>query len=171
MAGEIGHITVVAGEAARRCGCGNSGCLETVASDSSVAWRVSCRLGRTVSIDDVIQLARAGEPGLAADLDDTCRYLAIAVAAVINLFNPARLFVHGRVFEADELLFPRMVEKASRRALQPSFADCKIIQATGQKHQGAVAGIIQHLTSAIAPALETKTLCFPSEVRDAIPAP
>jgi N-acetylglucosamine repressor len=62
-----------------------------------------------------------------------------------------------------------MIEKASQRALRPAFADCKIIQATGQKHQGAVAGIIQHLTTAIAPALETRTLCFPTEVRDAIP--
>jgi N-acetylglucosamine repressor len=170
MAGEIGHITVVAGDAARRCGCGNTGCLETVASDTSLAWRVSRRLGRTVSIDDVIALARAGEPGLAADLDDVCRYLAIAVAAVINLFNPARLFVHGRLFEADAGLFPRVVETASRRALRPAFADCRIVQATGQKHQGAVAGIIQHLTSSIAPALETTMLCFPTEVCDAIPS-
>ena len=119
----------------------------------------------------MITLARSGEIDLSAELDDVCRYLAVGVAAVINLFNPSRLFVHGRLFEADENLFARMVEKASRRALRPSFRDCQIVRATGQKHQGAVAGIIQHLTSAIAPALETKTLCFPSEVRDAIPSP
>jgi N-acetylglucosamine repressor len=171
LAGEIGHITVVAGDDARRCGCGNVGCLETLASDSSLAWRVSRRLGRTVTIDDVIRLARDGEPGMSDDLEDICRYLAIAVAAVINLFNPARLFVHGRLFEADDGLFARMVEKASSRALQPAFADCMIVQATGRKHQGAVAGIIQHLTTAIAPALETKALCFPTEIRDAIPSP
>jgi N-acetylglucosamine repressor len=169
MAGEIGHITVV--PEGRRCGCGNVGCLETVASDSSVAWRASRRLGRNVSIDDVIRLARSGEADLSADLDDACNYLAIGVAAVINLFNPSRLFVHGRLFEADDSLFPRMVERASKRALRPSFADCRVVRATGQKHQGAVAGVIQHLTSAIAPALETKTLCFPSEVRHAVPSP
>jgi hypothetical protein len=55
--------------------------------------------------------------------------------------------------------------------LWPSFRDCRIVRATGEGHQGAVAGIIQHLTSAIAPALETNTLCFPLEVRDAIPSP
>ena len=169
MAGEIGHITVVPD--GRRCGCGNSGCLETVASDTSLAWRASKRLGRNITIEEVIHLARSGEVDLSADLDDVCRYLAVGVAAVINLFNPSRLFVHGRFFEADEHIFARMVEKASRRTLRPSFAECRIVRATGQKHQGAVAGVIQHLTSAIAPALETNTLCFPSEVRDAIPSP
>jgi N-acetylglucosamine repressor len=164
MAGEVGHITVVA--EGRRCGCGNVGCLETVASDSALAWRVSKRLCRTVTIDEVVSLARSNKVDLNGELEDTCRYLAVGVAAVINLFNPARLFVHGRLFETDDTLFSRMVEQASRRALRPSFADCRIVRATGQKHQGAVAGIIQHLTSAIAPTLETNTLCFPSEVRN-----
>ncbi len=169
LAGEIGHITVVPD--GRRCGCGNAGCLETVASDSSLAWRVSRRLGKTVLIDDVIHLARSGEVDLSADLDDACRFLAVAVAAVINLYNPSRLFVHGRLFEADDHLFARMVEKVSRRALGPSFADCKIVRATGQKHQGAVAGIIQYLTSVIVPALETRTLLFPSEVSHVVAMP
>src|SRR5262249_17901386 len=119
MAGEIGHITVVA--EGRRCGCGNGGCLETVASDSSLALRGSKRVGGTVPIDEVVSLARANRVDLSGDLEDPCRYLAIGVAAVINLFNPARLFVHGRLFEADDTLFSRMVEQASRRALRPSF--------------------------------------------------
>jgi predicted NBD/HSP70 family sugar kinase len=168
LAGEIGHITVVPD--GRRCGCGNAGCLETVANDTSLAWRVSRRLGRPVSIDEVIRLSRSGEIDLSAELDDVCRYLAVAVAAVINLFNPSRLFVHGRLFEADEALFARTVERAARRTLRPSFAACRVVRATGQKYQGAVAGIIQHLTSAVAPALETSTLCFPSEAPHALPA-
>ncbi len=156
LAGEIGHITVV--PEGRRCGCGNNGCLETVANDTSLAWRVSRRLGRTVDIGEVIALARGGKVDLSAELDDTCRYLGIAVAAVINLFNPSRLFVHGRLFEADERVFARMVEQARGRSLRPSFSDCQVLPATGRKVQGAVAGIIQHLTSAIAPTLESGAL-------------
>jgi predicted NBD/HSP70 family sugar kinase len=165
MAGELGHVTVVPD--GRRCGCGNFGCVETVATDTSLAWRVSKRLGRAVTIDEVIRLCRSGETDLSAELDDVARYLAIAVAAVINLFNPTRLFVHGRMFEADDALFGRVVEMASRRALRPSFEDCQVVRATGTKQQGAVAGVIQHLTSAVAPAFETNTLFFPTEVRHA----
>ena len=52
FAGEIGHITVTPG--GHRCGCGNRGCLETVASDTALAKRVSRRIGREVDIDEVI---------------------------------------------------------------------------------------------------------------------
>ena len=169
LAGELGHITVVPD--GRRCGCGNSGCLETVASDASLAWRVSRRLGRNVDIDEVIALAEADSIDLRADLDDVCKYLSIGVAAVVNLFNPSRLFVHGRLFDADPGLFARMVDQAARRCLRPTFADCRIVRATGQKYQGAVAGIIQHLTRNFAPTLEFETLCFTSEICDAIVSP
>jgi N-acetylglucosamine repressor len=153
LAGEIGHLTVVPD--GRECGCGNVGCLETVASDTSLAWRVSKRLGRQIDIEEVVRLATSGEADLSADFDDVSRYLALAIAAIVNLFNPARLFVHGRMLEVPGL-FDRAVERAAERSLGPSFADCTVLRATGQKHQGAVAGIIQHLTSAIAPALETR---------------
>ena len=100
-----------------------------------------------------------------------CDYLSIGVAAVVNLFNPSRLFVHGRLFDADPSLFGRMVERAARRCLRPAFADCQIVRATGQKYQGAVAGVIQHLTRNFAPALEHETLSFSSETCDAIVSP
>src|SRR5262245_3057476 len=170
LAGEIGHVTVIP-EGGRRCGCGNTGCLETVANDSSLAWRLSRRLGRAGSIDDVIRTARAGRLDLSAELADVTRFLALGVAAVLNLFNPSRLFVYGRLFEADEGLFDKMVEMAARRTLRPSFADCRVLRATAQKDQGAIAGIIQHLTSAIAPALEAKALYLSPEARNGTVAP
>jgi N-acetylglucosamine repressor len=152
LAGEVGHITAVA-EGGRPCGCGNSGCLETVASDSALAWRVSKKLGRKVDADAVIGLARAGKVSLTAELAETARYLAVGLAAVINLFNPATVFIHTRLFAIDPTLFETVVGLARKRALPPSFADCRIVLAKGSKRQGAVAGIIQHLTNAVAPEL------------------
>lgn len=152
MAGEIGHITMVA-EGGRECGCGNRGCLETVASDSALAWRVSKRLGRPVTVDDVIAMAKADRASVAAELKETVRYVGIAVAAVVNLFNPATVFVHSQLFESDPMHFDHIVEEAGKRAMRPVFADCRIVQAKGNKRQGAVAGIIQHLTNAVAPGL------------------
>jgi N-acetylglucosamine repressor len=165
LAGEIGHITVVAN--GRRCGCGNRGCLETVAGDSALAHRVSRRLRRKVAVDEVIDLARAGKLALGDDLRRTCHYLAVGVAAVINLFNPATLFVHGRLFEADDGLFNRLVRAARRRALPPSFADCRIVQARGSKRLGAVAAAVHRLTQSLAPTLENNSVYFPAEVQGA----
>jgi N-acetylglucosamine repressor len=150
LAGEIGHITAVA-EGGRKCGCGNHGCLETVASDSALAYHASRKLGRAVSVDEVIDLARTGAVDLAAELDEMAGYLAVGVAAVINLFNPAVVFIHSPLFDVDPTLLDRVVERAGRRALPPSLAECRILRAEGTKRQGAVAGIIQHVMDAVAP--------------------
>lgn len=152
LAGEIGHVTAVA-EGGRRCGCGNTGCLETVASDSALAWHASRKLGRAVNVDEVIELAKSGAVDLHAELREVAGFVAVGVAAVINLFNPGTVFIHTPLFEIDPTLFETVVEKARARALPPSFADCRIVRAKGSKRQGAVAGIIQHLTDAVAPEL------------------
>jgi predicted NBD/HSP70 family sugar kinase len=152
LAGEIGHITAVA-EGGRTCGCGNSGCLETVASDSALAWHASQKLGRAVNQDEVIELAKSGAVDLRAELREVAGFVAVGVAAVINLFNPGTVFIHTPLFEIDASLFETVVEKARGRALPPSFADCRIVRAKGSKRQGAVAGIIQHLTDSVAPEL------------------
>jgi N-acetylglucosamine repressor len=150
LAGEIGHVTAVA-TGGRRCGCGNYGCLETVASDSALAFHAGKKLGRTVSVDEVIDLARSGAVDLAAELDEVAGYLAVGMAAVINLFNPAVVFVHSPLFDIDPSLLGRVVERTAARALPPSFAECRILRAEGTKRQGAIAGAIQHLTDAVAP--------------------
>jgi predicted NBD/HSP70 family sugar kinase len=153
FAGEIGHITVCPG--GRSCGCGNQGCLETVASDTALAWRVSRRLGRHVDIDEVIRLVRSGEVDLKEDCHEVIRYLAIGLAAVINIFNPSTLFIHGQIFDVEEDLFGRVLEETRKRALTPSFADCRIVRAQGSKRQGAVASIIQHLMDSVVPEMHS----------------
>ena len=149
LAGEIGHITAVA-EGGRVCGCGNRGCLETVASDTALAQRASEKLGRPVDVDEVIELLKAGRVDLRAELQTAVRYLAVGVAAVMNLFNPSTLFIHTNLFETDPGLFDELVKLAGTRALRPAFADCRVVPAKGSKRQGAVAGIIQQLTNAVA---------------------
>jgi N-acetylglucosamine repressor len=135
----------------RKCGCGNFGCLETVASDSALAYHAGCKLNRSVNADEVIELARCGAVELTAELHEVASYLAIGVAAVVNLFNPQVVFVHSPLFDLDPQLLGRIVEQVGQRALPPSFAECRILRAEGSKCQGAIAGIIQHLTDAVAP--------------------
>lgn len=151
FAGEIGHITVAPMGA--RCGCGNRGCLETVASDTALARGVSRRLGRHVDIDEIIRLARAGKLNIEKDCKDVVAYLAIGLATVINIFNPSTLFIHGQLFDADDGLFARVLEQTNDRCLAPSFADCQIIRARGSKRLGAVAGVIQYLMDSVVPEL------------------
>jgi predicted NBD/HSP70 family sugar kinase len=144
LAGELGHVTVELN--GRLCGCGNRGCLETVATDTVLLERVSERIGESLTMDDLLARAAAGRLDIDAELDEVVAYLGVGLAAVINLFNPARLFVYGRLFDAKPGLFERVVEETGRRALRPSREDCQVIRARGNKRLGAVAAAIHPLT-------------------------
>ena len=144
LAGELGHITVE--RQGRRCGCGNSGCLETVATDTSLLRDVQERTGRNWSMSELLSAVQAGEIEIEAELSRLCDYLAIGMAAVINIFNPHRLFVFGRFFDLRANLFDETLHRTRERALGPSFADCHIIRARGNKRLGAIAAAIQPLT-------------------------
>jgi predicted NBD/HSP70 family sugar kinase len=152
LAGELGHITV--DPKGRRCGCGNHGCLETVATDSALAHLVSERIGRKLDIHDVIRLVRQGEIDADAELRSVCEYLAIAIAAAINLLNPATLFVHGKLFDVRDGVFEMVCELTRRRALAPSLADCRIARARATKERGAIAAAIHQLVNRFGPVVD-----------------
>jgi N-acetylglucosamine repressor len=149
LATEIGHITV--NPNGRLCGCGNHGCLETLATESALVRAISERYNMALEIDDVIQLVRSGEIQPDEEIRQTLEYLVIAVATVINLFNPATVFIVGKLFDAQENMFQRLLQIVRRRTLAPSLADCRIARTQVCKLQGAVAGIVSHLTSALGP--------------------
>jgi len=155
LAGEIGHITV--DPAGRRCGCGNVGCLETIANDSALAARVSEKLGTPLDIGGLIERAAAGTllaaDEINAEIERAIEYLAIAVAAVVNIFNPAAVIVQSRMFDLRAGLFESLLERVQRRALGPSLADCKVLRSASSKLQGAIAGTIHHLTTVLGPKM------------------
>lgn len=155
LAGEFGHITVQAD--GRACGCGNRGCLETVATDRAFSEAVSRRVGRLMTVSEIIDEVRGGRLNADEELAFTLEYLAIGVAAVVNLFNPTRLFIYGRMLDVADGLFDRLVELAAGRALTPSMRMCTIIRARGSKRAGAVAGIVRRLTTDRCPAWNTSS--------------
>ena len=149
LAGEIGHITV--DPQGSRCGCGNVGCLETVASDMALAGMISARIGKTVNFAKAFEMVRSGELKADAEIDRAVEFLAIGVAALVNIFNPSAVLVLARMFDIREGLFEQLLEIVQRRALSPVVADCKIMRASCGKLQSAIAGTIHHLTSVLGP--------------------
>jgi len=151
MAGEIGHVTIE--PKGVLCGCGNYGCLETLATDGALARAVSLRYGKSLDIKELVRLVQQQEIQPGEEIHQTLEYLAIAIAMVINLFNPSAIFVLGRMFELQEGLFQQLLQLVRQRALAAPLADCRIFRSQTSKLQGAVAGIVCHLTSALAPQI------------------
>jgi N-acetylglucosamine repressor len=144
LAGELGHITVQLD--GRPCGCGNRGCLETVATDSALVQGLSRRLKRNMTMEEVIAGVRGGSISIGPEFEEVLQYLAVGLAAVINIFNPRKLFLYGRFLDADPSLFERLLVLTKQRALGPSLAECDIIRARGNKSQGAIAAILHRIT-------------------------
>jgi len=151
MAGEVGHITVVPDGV--RCGCGNRGCLETLATDAALVRLVSEQVGRPLDVEQTAVLLGERPDDCAPHVATVTEYLAIAIAAVINIFNPTALFVHGTLLAGSNERFSRVLERVRQRALTASLADCTINATTSSKRKGAVAGIVHHLTHTWAPMI------------------
>jgi predicted NBD/HSP70 family sugar kinase len=146
FAGEMGHIPLVAnGEI---CRCGRRGCLETVASEWALVNRVSEALGRKVDFRELMTLALEGDKTVRAELNRVCKYLAMALAHVVNLFDPQCVFVNGRLFDELPWLREHLVAKARQLSLEPAFEDCRFLPTSGTHLLGAVATGISAVTAA-----------------------
>jgi len=109
------------------------------------------RIGQPLSVEGAASRLAATPADFQPDVDSVSEYLAIAIAAVINIFNPTTLFVHGTLLVAAEDRFAHVLERVRQRTLTASLADCTIVPTRLSKRQGAIAGIMHHLTNTWAP--------------------
>jgi N-acetylglucosamine repressor len=151
MAGEIGHNT--ADPTGIRCGCGNRGCLETLATDAALVRMVRDRLAKPVSTKEVADLLDERPGDFQHGIDVVAEYLAIAIATVINTFNPTTIFVHGRLLIQHKERFDHVLERVRQRTLTPLLAECTIIPTRSSKRQGAIATIMRRITESHTTAL------------------
>ncbi len=139
LAGEVGHITIDTEGA--ECICGNTGCLETVASAPNIVRRANERLSRdTFSLsklamnkdftaDDMAREAKDGDDFSLMMIERTGKYIGTGVASVINLLNIERIVLGGGVMQAGDLILNPIIQEAKQRAFQPSFEATEILAA------------------------------------------
>ena len=138
FAGEVGHITIDA--EGLECICGNTGCLETVASAPSIVRRARERLYRdntsslsrlalnkNFNAEDVAHEAREGDDFAAMMIERTGKYIGTGVASVINLLNIERIVLGGGVKDAGPLILNPIIQEVKRRAFQPCFEATSIV--------------------------------------------
>ena len=137
-AGEIGHITIT--RDGPPCRCGSYGCLESMAAGPAIVNRARLAIlaGRVTnlasypSLDDItlthiIKAAAEGDK-LAQELfDDSGRYIGIALANLINLFNPGIIVLGGGVARAGELLTNSIHETVRSRSLLANYTQTGIV--------------------------------------------
>jgi len=141
FAGEFGHITI--DTEGIECECGNTGCLETLASGPSIVRRANDRLYRdgtsslsklavnkNFAADDVAHEAKNGDDFSLMMIERTGKYIGTGVASVLNLLNIERVVLGGGVMDAGDLILNPIIQEARRRAFQPCFEATQILAAT-----------------------------------------
>ncbi len=114
LSGEVGHLVVRPGGAL--CGCGNRGCLETVASASRIADRYAAATGRSGgSAADIATLVDAGDAAAQLIWTEAVEALADALAAVTVLMDPARFVLGGGLSLAGRTLTDPLTAALARR--------------------------------------------------------
>ena len=139
-AGEIGHITI--NTDGSECECGNTGCLETIASGPNVVRRARERLDRdstsslsslameeSFTAGDLAREANNGDDFSIMMIERTGRFIGIAVASMINLLSIERIILGGAIMDAGNLILQPIIEEARKRSFQPCFEATTIVAA------------------------------------------
>ncbi len=142
-AGELGHLTVQ--PEGPLCYCGNTGCLEMLASCLAVVERMKesdaahWRGGPAPqTYEEVVALARGGHPFASRLLGRAATLLGIGVASALNLLNPQIVVLNGRFFDADDLVLVPLRQSLQNRALPNTFLPITIERSTLGRRAGAI---------------------------------
>src|SRR5919202_6407602 len=113
--GELGHITVQ--PTGPRCGCGNRGCLEALASGTAIARRAQkvateqpdSALGRlaaerTLLGEDVLELARKGAEAAVKVLREAGTWLGVGLATFVKILDPEVIAFGGGASAAGDMV-------------------------------------------------------------------
>ena len=140
-AGEIGHMVIEVG--GPKCNCGNRGCFEALASRTAIFRKIHAAVkdGQKPLLTDMLgpdlsnlrsgdlrKAIRKGDSVVEKVIEEAAEYTGIAVANLINIFNPQAVVLGGGVIDAlgDEMM-AIIVETAEDYALNGTSKGIDIV--------------------------------------------
>lgn len=166
-AGEIGHITV--DPSGEMCSCNNRGCLETIAAEPAIVRNArlhGIELDVTEespkeAVQALVALSRKHNE-VAREVVKNCgESLGIALANLVDIFNPSRIVLHGAITGANEVFFSSVEECLRQHAFLTKDESVELVSPTFGEDAGLVGaaavaldalvlsgGGIRHLTKA-----------------------
>jgi predicted NBD/HSP70 family sugar kinase len=149
IAGEAGHIPLSLD--GPRCSCGANGCWEAYISNPATLGRYFGRQAqaaprdpshRHFTVEDLIARSRAGDAKAVAAVEATARYLGLGLASLINVFDPACVYIGGEITLAWDFIEGAVRSAIAERVLVAAAAETRIQPVAAGEHprlQGAAA--------------------------------
>src|SRR6266545_986603 len=123
--GEFGHITMVPD--GPRCDCGKRGCLEALVADPAIVRRMQMATNRELTMEATVALARQGDTTAQGIFAAAGRTLGMALADLVNIFNPPLLVIGGEGARALDLLQESLQETLQTHCFDGFFNDMRLV--------------------------------------------
>lgn len=149
-AGEIGHMVIEVN--GPKCGCGNRGCLEALASRTAIFRRIQSAVKdgqKTLLTDmlgpnladmrsgDIRKAIRKGDKFVEKIVEEAAEYAGIGVANLINILNPEIVVVGGGVIEAlENEMMPTIIKAAKEHVMSGTMSGIEIEASKLGDHAG-----------------------------------
>jgi len=148
-AGEIGHTTIE--PEGPLCPCGNHGCLQALSAGAAMEQeyrklvRSSERIDLSSDMDlqflkvhDVCAAAEAGDELAMSVVHKSASYLGIAMANLLNTFNPEAIILGGVIPQSSPLFADCATKVMRQRAMRPLSAHTIVRTAQFKEFGGAL---------------------------------
>ena len=165
-AGEIGHLTI--DENGPLCNCGNHGCLEAYAGGHAIALQgqMLAKSGKRTLLSntpiekitalEVTEAAKHGDLHAQEILRRAGTSIGIAIAGLINLFNPSVVIIGGGVAQIGDTLTNPIRQAVRERAMRASEQSVRITTGMLGRRSLLIGATVQAINIAIHNAAENK---------------
>ena len=165
-AGEIGHLTI--DENGPLCNCGNHGCLEAFAGGDAIAKQgqqlvksgkrtlLSELSMEKITAHEVAEAARRGDLHAQEILRRAGTFIGIAIAGLINLFNPSIVIIGGGVAQVGDIITTPIRQAVRERAMHASEQSVRITTGMLGRRSVLIGAIVQAINVAIHKIAEEK---------------
>jgi predicted NBD/HSP70 family sugar kinase len=158
LAGEFGHTTV--DRDGPLCACGNNGCIEAYVSGPAIACFAEEEAGKRpgslilrpgkngrhgVTAQSIEKAAREGDELAREVYSRMGTILGVGLSNLINMFNPQRIILGGRLANAAEFFLPACLETVEKRAWRASSREVMVSELPNGPVLGAAALVLQQL--------------------------
>jgi predicted NBD/HSP70 family sugar kinase len=149
-AGDMGHIRVADADDVH-CRCGNTGCLEAVASGAAIAAKLTEQGIPAGGSLDVVELARAGSVPALRLVRQAGRDIGEVLAGAVNFFNPSIIVIGGSLALAGDHLIAGVREVIYQRSLPLATRHLRIAAARTGESSGAIGAGVMVIEHALDP--------------------
>ena len=156
-AGDIGHVRVARGGDAP-CTCGNTGCLEALASGTAIARSLREAGLDAQSGSDVVDLVKRGDLTAIQAVRQAGRDIGEVLSASVSLLNPSVIAIGGSMARVGEHLIAGVREVVYTRSTPLATERLAVVQSTAGAEAAVIGAGILAIEHALSPRVVSASL-------------